>query len=181
MRNKQVIEAAIFLSQEPVTPKELSEKLNIDRRKVENTLKELEKDYKGRGIELVEIGGGFRFQTSKEVYNRVKPFVEDKPVKLSRNLLEVLAIVAYNQPITKSQISAVRGKNSNGALKSLIEKGLIEEAGRANLPGRPKLYRTTKEFLVHFGLKSLNELPPVEVADEESDQDPRGRRTALRG
>jgi len=181
MRNKQVIEAAVFLSQEPVTPKELSEKLNIDEKEVENILRELQKDYRGRGIELVEIGGGFRFQTSKEVYDCVKPFVEDKPVKLSRNLLEVLAIVAYNQPITKNQISAIRGKNSDGALKSLIEKGLIEEAGRANLPGRPKLYRTTKEFLVHFGLKSLNELPSIEVTDEELGQDSRGRGIALRG
>jgi len=122
MRNKQVIEAAIFLSQEPVTPEELSEKLNIDKKEVKSILRELQKDYKGRGIELVEIGGGFRFQTSKEVYEHVKPFVEGKPVKLPRNLLEVLAIVAYHQPITKSQISAIRGKNSEGALKSLIDK-----------------------------------------------------------
>jgi segregation and condensation protein B len=179
MLKKKIVEAAIFLSQEPVTIKELSEKLSINADEIKKTLEELKEDYRDRGIQLTEIGEGFRFQTSKEIWNYVRPFVENRPVKLSKNLLEVLAIIAYNQPITKGRLSEIRGKNSNGALKSLIEKGLVKEAGRAKLPGRPKLYRTTREFLIHFGLNSLSDLPQIEVADGKNNSGSGSDRTSL--
>ncbi len=166
MREKKLLEAAIFLSQEPVKPEELSEKLKIPAEKVKELLEELSEEYSNRGIILKKVSGGYRFFTAPELSPDLKEFVEDKPVKLSRHLLEVLAIIAYNQPITKREIAMIRGQNPDGAIKSLLEKGLIEVAGRAPTPGRPKLYRTTESFLYHFGLNSLEELPKINLEEE---------------
>ncbi len=163
MQQKKLIEAAIFLSQTPVKVSELSQKLNIPIETVEKLIEELQEEYRDRGIQIKKVGGGYRFQTDPSISEGLKPFVEDRPIKLSKNLLEVLAIVAYNQPITKREIFQIRGQNPDGALKSLKEKGLIEVAGRAPVPGRPKLYRTTEEFLIHFGLNSLEDLPPIDL------------------
>lgn len=166
MREKRLLEAAIFLSQEPVRPAELSEKLKIPLETVEEILKELKEEFRDRGIVLKEVAGGYRFFTAPDLSSDLKEFVEDRPVKLSRHLLEVLAIIAYRQPITKKEIAMIRGQNPDGAIKSLLEKGLIEVAGRAPTPGRPKLYRTTDSFLYHFGLNSLSELPEISLEEE---------------
>ena len=165
---KRAVEAAVFLSQEPVSPKVLSERLGFNLEEVERALEELLKEYSGRGVVLRKVAGGYRFFTAPDLHNLLRSFVEDRPVKLSRHLLEVLAIIAYNQPITKKEIAKIRGQNPDGAIKSLLEKGLIEVAGRAKTPGRPKLYRTTSAFLYHLGLNSLSELPEVSL-DEELD------------
>ena len=166
MQEKRLIEAAVFLSQEPVKVEELSEKLKIPAERVRELLEELKGEYSGRGVVLKEVAGGYRFFTSPDLSEQLKEFVEDRPVKLSRHLLEVLAIIAYKQPITRKEIAAIRGQNPDGALKSLLEKGLIEVAGRAPTPGRPKLYRTTEGFLYHFGLNSLEELPEIDLEEE---------------
>jgi segregation and condensation protein B len=168
---KRAIEAAIFLSQEPVSEKVLSEKLGFEIEEVKKALEELTKDYAERGIVLKKVAGGYRFFTAPDLSKTLKSFVEDRPVKLSRHLLEVLAVIAYNQPITKKEIVRIRGQNCDGAIKSLLEKGLIEVAGRANTPGRPKLYRTTDAFLYHFGLNSIEELPKVSLEEELNGQD----------
>jgi segregation and condensation protein B len=164
-RIKRAVEAAIFLSQEPVSEGTLSEKLGFKVEDVKKVLKELLKEYSERGIILKKVAGGYRFFTAPDLSTVLKSFVEDRPVKLSRPLLEVLAIIAYNQPISKKDIVKIRGQNCDGAIKSLLEKGLIEVAGRAKTPGRPKLYRTTNVFLYHFGLSSIEELPKVSLEE----------------
>jgi len=166
-REKKLVEGALFLSTEPVSEEELSEKLSIPLEKVRLILSELLLDYSDRGIVLKKVAGGYRFFTAPELHHELSRFVEERPVKLSRPLLEVLAIVAYNQPITRKRIAQIRGQNPDGALKSLLEKGLIEVVGREKSPGRPKLYGTTKAFLEHFGLSSLKELPPIELRGVE--------------
>ncbi len=173
MREKRLLEAAIFLSQEPVKPEELSEKLELPVERVRKLLEELSWDYRDRGIILKKVSGGYRFFTAPDLSQELKKFVEDRPVKLSRHLLEVLAIIAYNQPITKKEIAAIRGQNPDGAIRSLMEKGLIEVAGRAPTPGRPKLYRTTEAFLYHFRLNSLSELPEIKLEEEVGRQNSR--------
>jgi segregation and condensation protein B len=164
---KKLVEAIVFVSPEPVSPKQLAENLGIELEEVEKILEELESEYRDRGIILKKVAGGYRFFTSPNLAPKIKPFIEDKPVKLSRPLLEVLAIVAYNQPITKKEIWQIRGHNPDGAVKSLLEKGLIEVVGRANTPGRPKLYGTTDAFLFHFGLNSLEDLPKIKLEEIE--------------
>ncbi|TCK06371.1 SMC-Scp complex subunit ScpB [Phorcysia thermohydrogeniphila] len=168
---KRAVEAAIFLSQEPVSEKVLSERLGFEIEEVKKALEELVEDYAERGIVLKKVAGGYRFFTAPDLSKTLKSFVEDRPVKLSRPLLEVLAVIAYNQPITKKDIMKIRGQNCDGAIKSLLEKGLIEVAGRANTPGRPKLYRTTDAFLYHFGLNSIEELPKVSLEEDLNGQD----------
>jgi len=145
--------------------------LGFEIEEVKKALEELTKDYAERGIVLKKVAGGYRFFTAPDLSKTLKSFVEDRPVKLSRHLLEVLAVIAYNQPITKKEIVRIRGQNCDGAIKSLLEKGLIEVAGRANTPGRPKLYRTTDAFLYHFGLNSIEELPKVSLEEELNGQD----------
>jgi len=162
---EKIVEAVIFVSEEPVTAEEIAKKLEIEIEKVEETLQNIKEKFKKGGIILEEIGGGYKFYTNPEVSDFVKKFVEDRPIKLSKHLLEVLAIVAYKQPISKKEIETIRGKTSDGAIKSLLEKRLIEVVGRKKGPGRAKLYGTTKEFLIHFGLKSLRELPSFELEE----------------
>ncbi|MEO2068101.1 MAG: SMC-Scp complex subunit ScpB [Desulfurobacteriaceae bacterium] len=164
-RVKRLIEAAIFLSQEPVSLLKLSEKLNLNPQEVEKVVEELQKEYEVRGIILRRVANGYKFFTNGDLANELKAFVEDKPVKLSKHLLEVLAIIAYRQPITRKEIAQIRGQNPDGALKSLLDKGLIEVAGRSDAPGRPKLYRTTKAFLLHFGIDNLEELPEIQIEE----------------
>ena len=155
---KNLIEAIVFLSQEPISPEEISKKLGIEKEAVKIAFEQLEKEYQSRGIVLKKVAGGYKFFTNSDFADILKEFVEERPVKLSKGLLEVLAIIAFKQPITKKEIWRIRGHNPDGAIKSLLEKGFIEEAGRAKLPGAPKLYRTTKDFLRHFHLNSVEEL-----------------------
>ncbi len=169
-QEKRLIEGAIFLSCEPVSEEELSKKLNLPLEKVKSAISQLVAEYTGRGIVLKRVAGGYRFYTSSDLSSKLKEFVEEKPVKLSYHLLEVLAIIAYNQPITRKRIAQIRGRNPDGALKSLLEKGLIKVVGREDSPGRPKLYGTTRAFLEHFKLPSLRELPKVELAEEEDEK-----------
>jgi len=164
---KRVVEAVIFVSQEPISAGEISRVLSVDEDEVKSVISELFSDYRGRGIEVEEVAEGFRFSTSSSVSKYVKLFVEDRPVKLSSHLLEVLSIIAYRQPITKKEIVTIRGKSCDSAIKSLLEKGLIEVVGRGKSKGKPKLYGTTRDFLIHFGLRDLSELPSLEVFDEQ--------------
>ncbi|WP_457681565.1 SMC-Scp complex subunit ScpB [Thermovibrio sp.] len=170
-REKKLVEASIFLSRNPVSVKELSRRLKVDEEEVLKAVLSLMAEYSDRGIVLKEVAGGYRFFTAPELKEELSEFVEEEPVRLSRNLLEVLAIIAYNQPITKKRIALIRGHNPDGAIKSLLEKGLIEVAGRENSPGRPKLYKTTKAFLEHFGLSSLKELPKIDLEGEDGRED----------
>jgi segregation and condensation protein B len=164
---KKIVEAIIFVSEEPISAKEISDVLSIDEDEIKEVITDLISDYRGRGIEIESIADGFRFTTSEDVSEYVKIFVQDRPIKLSKHLLEVLSIVAYKQPVTRKEILSIRGKNPDGAIKSLLEKGLIKVVGRKKTAGRPKLYGTTKEFLIHFGLSSIKDLPSLEEIDEQ--------------
>jgi len=152
----------LFAAGRAVTLKELRqlfpEKTAEDLRKA---LEVLKKHYAGRGVVLVEVAGGFRFQTREQFSHFIRRLKLGSPPRLSRAALETLAIIAYKQPVTKAEIESIRGVDSAGALRALLEKGLIKIAGRKELPGKPLLYATTSKFLEVFGLKDLTELPPL--------------------
>lgn len=177
MTLKTIIEALIFASQKPLMPHEIVQALKsavtdedtetkqfakIKEDEIAPLLEELKTDYAqaGRGFILVEQVNGWHVVTAPEYGKWVRQlYPESKPARLSGPALETLAIVAYRQPITKADIEAVRGVAVDGMMQTLLEKGLISIAGRAEVPGRPLLYATTENFLEHFGLRSVDELP----------------------
>lgn len=165
------IEAMLFVSAEPVPLQQLSQALDVTVSVVERGLKELEEALQTRGLRLQRNAGRVQLTTAPQLAGLVETFLGLEAVShLSRAALETLAIIAYQQPVTRPQVDSIRGVNSDGMLKSLLSKGLIQESGRTDGPGRPILYSTTPEFLQHFGLNSLMELPllsaPVEAEAE---------------
>src|SRR5215469_1104360 len=136
------------------------------RRRVRGVLEELVKEYDspGHGIEIRQVAGGFRMSTKPEHHDVVRSFAKSlkPPIRLSLQALETLAVIAYKQPVTGPEISEIRGVDSSGVLAGLISRKLITTAGRKQVIGRPILYKTTKDFLLRFGLKDLNELPSIE-------------------
>ena len=165
------IEALLFVAPGPVSTPQLAAALETSTREVEAGLDALEEIYRGRGLRLQKHAGKVQITSAPEYGELVERFLGlEASSRLSRAALEALAIVAYQQPITRPEIDAIRGVNSDGVLKSLLSKGLIQEAGRAERPGRPILYNTTPDFLSHFGLSSLTELPPL-VREEEFEEE----------
>jgi len=161
------LEAMLFVAPGSVTPAQLAVALDIPVKDVESALGELNAQYKGRGIRLQRHAGRYQLTTAPETAHLIERFLDlEATSRLSRAALETLAIIAYKQPVTHPEIDAIRGVNSDGVLKSLLSKGLIQEAGRAERPGRPFLYETTSDFLNHFGLTSLEELPPLSPIPE---------------
>lgn len=158
-----LLEALLFVAAGPVSVAQLAEALNRKSEEVEQGLRKLAEQYTQRGLRLQRHGGRFQLTTAPEMAGVVERFLGlEATVRLSRAAVETLAIVAYRQPITRPGIDAVRGVNSEGVLRSLLAKGLVQELGRAEGPGRPILYGTTADFLQYFGLSSLDELPPYE-------------------
>jgi segregation and condensation protein B len=158
------IEALLFVAPGPVSPTQLAAALEVSQPDVEKGLAQLEANYSTRGLRLQRHGESVQLTTAPELAPVVERYLGlEATSHLSRAALEALAIVAYQQPVTRPQVDAIRGVNSDGVLKSLLSKGLVQEAGRADGPGRPILYTTTAEFLGHFGLNSLAELPPLPV------------------
>jgi segregation and condensation protein B len=163
------LEALLFVSAEPVPPSQLATALEVSVSAVEQALKQLDGELQTRGLRLQRHSGRVQLTTAPEMAEKVERFLGlEATSRLSRAALETLAIVAYQQPVTRPQIEAVRGVSSDAVMKSLLGKGLVAETGRADGPGRPILYGTTPEFLQHFGLSSLVELPPLELAEPES-------------
>ena len=164
------LEAMLFVAASPVSANQLAEALNLDPAQVEKGLSQLEINYRSqRGLRLQKHQGKYQLTTAPELSQWVETFLGlEATARLSRAALETLAIVAYRQPITRPAIDAIRGVNSDGVLKSLLSKGLVEEVGRAEGPGRPILYGTTPEFLQHFGLEGLEHLPPFELLEQEN-------------
>ncbi len=161
------VEALLFVAAEPVLPSQLAAALEVDTDEVEQALGALEEMLRGRGLRLQRHAGRVQLTTAPEFAAAIERFLGlEATTRLSRAALETLAIVAYRQPITRPQVDAIRGVNSDAMLKSLLSKGLIQEVGRAEGPGRPILYATTAEFLQFFGLNSLADLPPLEVNDK---------------
>jgi segregation and condensation protein B len=165
------IEAMLFVSAEPVAIQQLSQALDVTASVVERGLKELEESLQTRGLRLQRNAGRVQLTTAAELAGLVETFLGLEAVThLSRAALETLAIIAYQQPVTRPHVDSVRGVNSDAMLKSLLSKGLIQESGRAEGPGRPILYSTTPEFLQHFGLNSIIELPPLATPVESEPQ-----------
>ena len=165
------LEAMLFVAPEPVAPAQLAAALDVTNSVVERGLKELEEALQSRGLRLQRHGGRVQLTSAPELAELVERFLGLEAVShLSRAALETLAIIAYQQPVTRPQIDAVRGVNSDGMMKSLLGKGLIMESGRADGPGRPILYSTTPEFLQHFGINSILELPPLALPESEAEK-----------
>ncbi len=166
------LEALLFVAASPVTLAQLAEALGHKSQEIETGLRNLEKSYaEGRGLRLQWHVGRVQLTTAPDLANRVEKFLGlEATARLSRAALETLTIIAYRQPITRPNIDAVRGVNSDGVLKSLLSKGLVQEVGRSEGPGRPILYSTTSDFLQHFGLTSLQDLPSFETAEDSEAQ-----------
>ena len=172
---KAVVEALIFASPEPLTPKMLF-RLLADEPKEDVTaaIAALEQDYADRpGLQIVQVAGGYQIVTRPELHEWVRRlFHERSTQKLTVQALETLAVIAYKQPITALEITEIRGVNTSGVLSTLLERHLIKIVGRKNVVGRPFLYATTKEFLIRFGLKDLADLPKIEDMAEALGFDP---------
>ena len=158
------IEALLFVSDEPVSAARLSKTLDAAPGDVESALAELAEDYRvaERGFQLREVAGGWRLYTHPAYHEVIEEYVLSWDTRrLSQAALEALAVIAYNQPVTRVGVNAVRGVNSEGVVASLVEKGLVKEAGRDRNQGNAILYATTRTFLEKFGLKDISELPPL--------------------
>ena len=160
-----VIEALIFVSEEPLSIKTLADVLKEDKDTVTQTLNALAEEFNARnaGLQLREVAGGWQFATRPEYHEHVRAFLKTRPsAKLSIASLETLAVIAYRQPVTVPEILEIRGVQSPSSIKTLLDKKLIVAKGRKETVGRPMMYGTSKEFLLQFGLKDLSELPSVE-------------------
>jgi segregation and condensation protein B len=164
------LEALLFVAAEPVTTSQLAAALDVSTSVVERGLNELDAFLSSRGLRLQRHAGRVQLTTAPEMADLIERFLGlEATSHLSRAALETLAIIAYQQPVTRPQIDAIRGVNSDSMMKSLLNKGLILESGRADGPGRPILYSTTPEFLQHFGLNSILEMPPLARPEEDED------------
>lgn len=164
------LEALLFVAAEPVTTAQLATALDIAASVVERGLNELDAALATRGLRLQRHAGRFQLTTAPQLTELIERFLGlEATTHLSRAALETLAIIAYQQPVTRPQIDSIRGVNSDSMMKSLLNKGLIMESGRSDGPGRPFLYSSTPEFLQHFGLNSILELPPLAPPEEEMD------------
>jgi len=168
---KQVVEGALMAAGGPLTLDQILALYADDQRPLRDEIRAavgaLAADYQGRGVELVEVAGGWRIQVCREVAPWVGRLWEEKPARYSRALLETLALIAYRQPITRGEIEEIRGVTvSTQIVKTLSEREWIRIVGHRDVPGRPALYATTRRFLDYFGLRSLNDLPPLaEIRD----------------
>lgn len=161
------LESILFVSSGPVPISRLATAMELPTQSVQQLLAALAADYANRGIRLQWTTDGVQLTTAPEANLLIERYLGlELTTRLSQAALEVLAIVAYMQPITRPSIDQVRGVNSDGALRTLLSKGLVEELGRLETPGRPILYGTTAEFLQHFGLASLEHLPPLNEEEE---------------
>ncbi len=164
------LEAMLFVAAEPVTTAQLAAALDVSNSVVERGLNELDASLASRGLRLQRHAGRVQLTTAPELAELIERFLGlEATSHLSRAALETLAIIAYQQPVTRPQIDSIRGVNSDSMMKSLLNKGLILESGRADGPGRPILYSTTPEFLQHFGLNSILEMPPLARPEEEEE------------
>lgn len=163
------IEALLFVASSPISVGQLAEVLSVPGKEVESGLQQLNQSLQsGRGLRLQRHEGGYQLTSAPELAEEIEKFLGlEATTRLSRAALETLAIVAYRQPITRPGVDSIRGVNSDGVIKSLLSKGLIQEVGRTEGPGRPILYGSTQDFLQHFGLNSLDDLPPFELLEQE--------------
>ncbi|MDR3289407.1 MAG: SMC-Scp complex subunit ScpB [Peptococcaceae bacterium] len=172
-RETAALEALLLVAKEPISAAKLAELINLNEEKIVELLCELRRRYAdpASGFALVEVNGGYKLGTKAELAEYVEMLYKHPGQGLSGAALEVLAIVAYKQPVTRGEIDFLRGVQSDRALSTLAEKEMIREAGRKETPGRPILYGTTEKFLLHFHLKSLDGLPTLETLTPEETAD----------
>lgn len=166
-----IVETLIFVSDEPLSVKIISEVLEEDRETVEAAVEELKNEYEQResGLILREIAGGWQISTRAEYHEEIRRFLKTRPsAKLSLAALETLAVIAYKQPVTIPEILEIRGTQSSSSIKTLLDKKLIINKGRKETVGKPMQYGTSKDFLIQFGLKDLTELPSIEDFEDLS-------------
>ncbi len=164
------LEALLFVAAEPVPLAQLGTALDLTPAKVKKVLDELDEALVARGLQTQTQRGRVQLTTAPELATLIQDFLNlDATSRLSPAALEALSIIAYQQPVTRPQVDAIRGVNSDGVMRSLLSKGLIQEGGRADGPGRPILYATTPEFLQHFGLTSLSAMPNLDLSEVVAD------------
>lgn len=166
---KPIVEALVFASPDPLTPKALYKLLESEPKEdVNAAIEALKRDYeRPGGLQLVEVAGGYQIVTKPELHEWVRRLFQERSAqRLSVQALETLAVIAYKQPITGLEVSEIRGVNTSGVLSTLVDRRLIKVAGRKRVVGRPFLYATTREFLIRFGLKDLTDLPKIEEMAE---------------
>jgi len=167
-----VLEALLLVASEPLAPRRAGGILGLTEAQARAYLRLLADTYRERdgGLEVVEVGGGFRLVSRPEMHDYILKLEPSRgPQPLSRAAVETLAIIAYRQPVARAEVEAVRGVRCDGVLGTLVDRGLIEEIGRAEGPGRPILYATTRRFLEQFGLRDLSELPPLPPREEPAE------------
>jgi len=167
---KAILEAIVYVAEEPLTLAQIAASLQQPAERIKELLDQLiaEFDRPGHGVSIREVAGGYKMATKPEHHEAVRNFVKSlkPPLKLSLPALETLAVIAYKQPATGPEIMEIRGVQGGGVLKTLLDRKLIAVAGRKNVIGKPMLYKTTKEFLIQFGLKDLSELPSLKEFEE---------------
>lgn len=167
---RAVLEAIVYVTDEPLTAQQMAAALERPIDQVKRALDALVEEYAKpeRGLSIREVAGGYKMATKAEHHEAVRAFVKKltPPLKLSLAALETLAVIAYKQPVTAPEIMEIRGVQGAGVLKTLLERKLIHESGRKQVVGKPVLYKTTKDFLVQFGLKDLSELPTLKEFEE---------------
>lgn len=162
----QLVEAAIFAADKPLSADDMQatvlDEFNVSKKRLADTLQQLLQDYAGRGVTLVETASGYRFVTKPELSDYLAKLWPERSPRYSRAVLETLSLIAYRQPITRGEIEDIRGVSvSSQIIRTLLDRGWVKVVGHKEVPGRPGLYATTKEFLDYFGLKHLNQLPPL--------------------
>jgi segregation and condensation protein B len=174
-----VLESLLFVARKPLAPEDIEQALkenptaqfsDVTKEQIASLLEELIREYDGKGINIIKVAGGYLMGTNPVNASYVHNLLHAKvQTTLTHQALEVLAIIAYKQPVTRAELERIRGVNSDGPVETLLSKKLIEELSRSDAVGRPYLYGTTTEFLRHFGLKDLSDLPPLPVQPEEQD------------
>lgn len=166
------IEALIFVSESPLKADRIAEILELKKSDIKEELAALQSEYgeAGRGILLEEVADGFQFRTRQECADVIQKLVKTRPFRFSRAALETLAIIAYRQPVTRAEVEYLRGVDSGGVFKTLLEKQLIRILGKKDVPGRPLIYGTSKEFLEFFGLRDLSALPTLKEFSDLSSE-----------
>lgn len=170
---KNIIEGLLFVvGDEGLTLQEISKIIEQDEKTTKQEIQELIRDYEeNRGIRIEIFGDRYKLVTKKEYKEYLKKLVPDEEDLLTQSNLETLAIIAYNQPITRLQVEEIRGVSTSHVIRKLMMRDLIKEVGRSELPGRPILYGTTEYFLDYFGIKSLEELPQIKIEEQESEEE----------
>jgi len=162
---KSIIEAVLFAADRPVSADQFVALVELDSNAIEQLIRELQREYDetGRSFQIVEIANGFQICTRNEFADWIRKFyTSEVSSRLSISALEALSIIAYKQPVTRSEIEEIRGVDSDSVIHTLLERNLIKIIGRKQAPGKPMIYGTTMEFLMHFGLRDLSELPSID-------------------